>query len=448
MIRTMGEFFTRWTRKYMPDPFLFAILLTFLTYLLGLIFTKSGPFEMIQHWYKGFWELLAFAMQMCLILVTGYALATAPSVKRGLDNLARLPQSNGQAVYITVLVVIIAGYINWGLALIVGAMFAKEVATQGYLRKIPMHYPLLGAAGYIGLSIWHGGFSGSAPLLVATPGHFLEKQIGLIPVGQSLLSPLNIGVFLAMIVILPFLVKALSPKEADIIEIDKYDPSLLERPPFPAESKASPTVAEKLENSPIITYLVVLAGFIFIIHHFYTKGFDLNLNIVNFIFLTVGMLLHRTPIAYVRAIGEATRGCAGIILQFPFYAGIMGMMKYSGLVAVIAGWFVAISTTVTYPIWTYISACIINIFVPSGGGQWAVQGPVAIEAAKALQVSISKTMLAVAYGDQWTNLFQPFWALPLLGITRLRIRDIMGYCITIMLVGFPIYILLLLLLPA
>lgn len=449
MIRAMGEYFTDWARKYMPDPWLFAILLSFLTYILGLIFTKSGPFDMILHWYKGFWELLAFAMQMCLILVTGYSLATAPIVKRALDALARVPRTNSGAVYLTVLVVVIAGYINWGLGLIVGAMMAKEVARQGYLRKIPLHYPLLGAAGYIGLAIWHGGFSGSAPLLVATKGHFLEKEIGIIPVTKTLFSPLNIGLFIVMIIVLPFLAKFLAPKEdEEILTIDKYDPTLLEEPKTEEKAREEWTVADKLENSRTISLIVCLAGFIYIVYHFYKQGFDLNLNIVNFIFLMVGMLLHGTPIAYVRAITEGTKGCAGIILQFPFYAGIMGMMKYSGLVGVIAGWFVAISTAVTYPVWTYISACIINIFIPSGGGQWAVQGPVMVKAAQAMNLSIPKTLLAVAYGDQWTNLFQPFWALPLLGITRLRVRDIMGYCMAIMFVGIPIYIILLLLLPA
>lgn len=449
MIRAMGEFFTDWARKYMPDPWLFAILLSFLTYVLGLIFTKSGPFDMILHWYKGFWELLAFAMQMCLILVTGYALATAPVVKRALDALARVPQSNSGAVYLVVLVTIIAGYINWGLGLVVGAMFAKEVATQGYLRKIPMHYPLLGAAGYIGLAIWHGGLSGSAPLLVATKGHFLEKDIGIIPIVQTLFSPLNIGVFIVMIIVLPFLAKALAPREGEgIITIDKYDPTLLEKPKVEETVKGQWTIAEWLENSRIIIFIVVLTGLIYIVHHFYKQGFDLNLNIVNFIFLIVGMLLHKTPLSYLRAVTEGTKGCAGIILQFPFYAGIMGMMKYSGLVGIIAGWFVAISSSVTYPVWTYISACIINIFVPSGGGQWAIQGPIAVKAAQAMQLSIQKTVMAVAYGDMWTNLFQPFWALPLLGITRLKVRDIMGYCIAIMFIGIPIFILLLLLLPA
>jgi short-chain fatty acids transporter len=449
MVRAMGEYFTEWARKYMPDPWLFAILLSFLTFILGLIFTKSGPFDMILHWYKGFWTLLAFAMQMCVILVTGYALATSPPVKKALDALARVPKSSSGAVYLVVLVVIIAGYIHWGLGLVAGAIFAKEVAKGCYRRKIPLHYPLIGAAGYIGLAIWHGGFSGSAPLLVATKGHFLEKEIGIIPVTQTLFSTLNIGVFIAMIFILPFLAKFLSPKPGDeIIPIDQYDPTLLEEVKEEAASKEQWTTADKLENSRTVILLVCLAGFIYIIYHFYSRGFDLNLNIVNFIFLIVGMLLHGTPISYVRAIAEGTKGCAGIILQFPFYAGIMGMMNYSGLVGIIAGWFVAISNAATYPVWTYISACIINIFVPSGGGQWAVQGPVMVKAAQTMQLSIPKTVMAVAYGDQWTNLFQPFWALPLLGITRLRVRDIMGYCIAIMFLGIPIYIILLLLLPA
>jgi short-chain fatty acids transporter len=164
---------------------------------------------------------------------------------------------------------------------------------------------------------------------------------------------------------------------------------------------------------------------------------------VNFTFLIVGIILHKRPIAYVRAVAEGVRGCAGIILQFPFYAGIMGMMKFSGLVVVMAGWFVAISNTTSYPVFTYISACIVNLFVPSGGGQWAVQGPIMVQAAHTLHFSIPKTIMALAYGDQWTNLFQPFWALPLLGICGLRARDIMGYCMAVMLIGIPIYIIVL-----
>ncbi|MGD9228978.1 MAG: TIGR00366 family protein, partial [Desulfobacterales bacterium] len=200
--------------------------------------------------------------------------------------------------------------------------------------------------------------------------------------------------------------------------------------------------------SMAISIIVGVMGLIIIVWYFATKGFKLNLNIVNFTFMIVGILLHRTPINYVRAIAEGTRGCAGIILQFPFYAGIMGMMKYSGLIVVIAGWFVAISNQFTYPLFTFISASLVNIFVPSGGGQWAVQGPVVVEAAKTIGVSYSKTVMALAYGDQWTNLFQPFWALALLGLTGLKARQIMGYCMAVMLIGLVFFILALVFLPA
>jgi len=453
MIRRMGEYFTGWAKKYMPDPFLFAILLTFLTFVLGLIFTKSGPLDMLKHWHKGFWSLLAFAMQMCLILVTGYALATTRVIRRAIDALADLPKTTAGAAYLICLVAIIAAYINWGLGLIVGALMARQVGLRAFEKGIPMHYPLLGAAGYIGLAVWHGGFSGSAPLLVATKGHFLEKQIGLIPVVDTLFSPLNIVVAIFLIIVLPYLVRFLTPSQgAEVTTIDQVLPdlqSLLKERAGGGEVKVqADSVAAKLENSTIIALIIGLMGLIVVIWYFATQGFKLDLNIVNFTFLFVGLLLHGTPINYVRAVIEGAKACAGIILQFPFYAGIMGMMSYSGLIVVMAGWFVAISNATTYPIWTYISACLVNIFVPSGGGQWAVQGPVMVEAAKTLQVSYAKTVMAVAYGDQWTNLFQPFWALPLLGVTGLKVRQIMGYCMAVMFIGLIFFILALAFLPA
>ena len=451
MIRRMGEYFSNWAQKYMPDPFLFAILLTFLTWILGVIFTKSGPFEMLQHWHKGFWTLLAFSMQMCLILVTGYALATTKIIRAGIARLADLPKSSGGAAALICLVAIVAAYINWGLGLIVGALMAREVGLRGYQKGIPMHYPLLGAAGYVGLAVWHGGFSGSAPLLVATPGHFLEKDLGIIPVSATLLTPLNIIVAICLFVLLPLLVKALSPtRKEDMVTVDQVLPNvdqLLKEEEKGFEEPDRRTLASKLEHSHLISLIVGIMGLAIVVWYFAKQGFSLNLDIVNFTFLFVGILLHRTPINYVRAVSEGTRGCAGIILQFPFYSGIMGMMKFSGLVAVIAGWFVALSNEITYPLFTFLSAALVNIFVPSGGGQWAVQGPVIVEAAKALGASYPKAIMALAYGDQWTNLFQPFWALALLGLTGLKARQIMGYCMAVMLIGLIFFMLALLVLP-
>jgi short-chain fatty acids transporter len=452
MIRRMGSYFSRWADKYMPDPFLFAILLTFLTLILGIIFTDNGPFAMLKHWNKGFWTLLTFSMQMCLILVTGYALATTKIVGRAIEVLADIPKTGAGAATLVAFVAIIAAYINWGLGIIVGALMARQVALRGYQKKVAMHYPLLGAAGYAGLAVWHGGFSASAPLLVATEGHFLADKIGIIPVTQTLFSPLNIVVAVFLIIGLPFLFRFFNPvEESETVTIDKVLPNvdeLLAEKKEDSEQQRRDTVASKLENSMAISIIIGAMGLIIVIWYFATKGFKLNLNIVNFTFLFVGILLHRTPINYVRAIAEGTRGCAGIILQFPFYSGIMGMMKFSGLIVVIAGWFIAISNQFTYPLFTFISAALVNIFVPSGGGQWAVQGPVIVEAAKTIGVSYSKSVMALAYGDQWTNLFQPFWALALLGLTGLKARQIMGYCMAVMLIGIVFFVLALVFLPA
>ena len=451
MIRTIGDYFSRWAQKYMPDPFLFAIFLSFLTLILGVLFTANGPLDMLQHWNNGFWTLLKFSMQMCLILVTGYALATTKIVRKGIDTLADIPKSGAGAAALVALVAIIAAYINWGLGIIVGALMAREVGLRGYEKNVPMHYPLLGAAGYAGLAVWHGGFSGSAPLLVATKGHFLEKQIGIIPVSETLFSPLNIIVALVLIIGLPLLFMLLNPKRKEemvpINEVLSDVDSLLQNKQGGPSKEHRETFAGKLENSTIISLIVGIAGLIIVGQYFWKNGFKLNLDIVNFTFLAVGILLHRTPINYVRAVAEGTKGCSGIILQFPFYSGIMGMMKLSGLIVVIAGWFVAISNQYTFPLLTFISAGLVNIFVPSGGGQWAVQGPVIVEAAKAMGVDYTKVIMALAYGDQWTNLFQPFWALALLGLTGLKARQIMGYCMTVMFIGFIFFLLAILFLP-
>ncbi len=442
MLEKMGNYFCNWAKRYMPDPMIFAILLTILTYILGLIFTGTTPFKMILYWYKGFWVLLKFGMQMCIILVTGYALATTSIVQKFLKWLANIPKTTAGAAMLVSLIACIGGLINWGLGLIVGAIFALEVGRQGYLNNKKFHYPLLVAAGYSGLAVWHQGLSGSAPLLVATPGHFLEKEIGIIPVSQTLGSTLNLVLIVVLLIVIPLVFYLLAPKEPE--KIVTIDPELCKIKEEETISKEEWTFADKLENSVVLSIIIGGAGLIYIVYYFASKGFKLNLNIVNFTFLMLGILLHKRPIAYVKAVSDGVRGCAGIILQFPFYAGIMGMMKFSGLVQIMAGWFVALSSATTYPILTFISAAIVNLFVPSGGGQWAVQGPVMVKAAEALHFSIPKTVMALAYGDQWTNLFQPFWALPLLGICGVRARDIMGYCITLMFLGIPIFILALL----
>ena len=452
MIRTLGTVFDRWARKWMPDPMLFAILLTFVTYAMGLIFTESGPFQMIQHWYKGFWDLLAFAMQMCLILVTGHALATSPLIRRSIARLAEIPSSQSGAVFLVGLTAAMASWINWGLGIIIGALIAREVGRSGHRRGIPIHYPLLGAAGYAGFLTWHGGLSGSAPLLVATKDHFLFNQIGIIPTSETLFSTMNLVISIALIALIPITCMLMAPqKEDEIKTITDIDPRLADEKEATSRSTnqvQALVIADKIENSQLISWIIGLTGMTYVVWYFATRGFKLDLNIVNFTFLFLGILFQRTPASYIAATREGAQACAGIIVQFPFYAGIMGMMKFSGLVAIIAGWFVAISTPLTYPVLTFLSSGLVNLFVPSGGGQVAVQGPIMVEAARTLAVPMNKTLMAIAYGDEWTNMLQPFWALALLGITGLKAREIVGYTMVVLVISAIIFMVGLLVLPA
>lgn len=439
MLRRLGSLLSRWSARYMPDPFIFALFLTFITYLLGIAITENGPLQMLHHWYDGFWDLLSFGMQMVLILITGHALASAPLIKKVLGRLADIPRTPAQAVYLTGFVSCALGLVHWGFGLIGGGVLALFVAKSAQEKGLRLHYPLVVASAYLAMVVWHNGLSGSGPLLCATPGHFLEAETGIIPITQTIFSPMNLFISAALLLVCPLVMMLMLPARDE--EIIPALPHLLakalpdDHEDVDSENK---TPAGRLENSFIITALACIMGFGYLAWYVSANGFALNLNILNFLFLIFGMAFWKTPVRYARAVAEATKGVSGVILQFPFYAGIMGMMKFSGMGAIIAEWFVSFSTQVTYPIWVLISAGLVNLFVPSGGGQIAVQGPIIVDAAAKLDVSLPKSIMALAYGDELTNMIQPFWAIALLGIAQLKPKDIMGYCIAAMLVAFAV----------
>lgn len=435
MFKSITSFFDRIVQRYLPDAFLFAIILTLVVFLLGIGFTESSPIQMVEYWGGGFWDLLAFAMQMSLIVVTGYILASTPVVKNLLIKISKLANTPGQAILLVTFVAAFACIINYGFGLVVGALLAIHVA-----KRVPtVDYRLLMASAYSGFLLWHGGLSGSIPLLIATPGHFLEDTMGVVPVTDTLFSSFNIFIVVVLLVTLPLLNRFLM-KSRDDINIsnpatwETNDTEALDEPVKDSSEKLTP--AERLENSQIISLLIGIMGFAFIIYHFVENGFDLNINIVNFIFLFLGIIFHRTPRRFLHSVTNAVKNVGGIVIQFPFYAGIMGMMVASGLSEQMSLWFVSISTEFTFPLFAFISAGLVNFFVPSGGGQWAVQGPIMIPAALEIGVDTAKTAMAVAWGDAWTNMIQPFWALPLLAIAGLKVRDIMGFCVMILIYSF------------
>lgn len=442
-MRALTNFFDRLVQRYLPDAFLFAVILTLLVFVMGIFMTGSTPIQMVQYWGSGFWDLLAFSMQMALVVVTGYMLANTQIVKSILKKISMLAKSPIQAIMLVTVIATIASLINYGFGLVVGALMAIQIA-----KRVPsVDYRLLVASAYSGFLVWHGGFSGSTPLLIATEGHFLEEQIGIIKVTETLFSSFNLFIVFVLLVTLPllnaYLMKTREKTQITNPVIDWDDDE------FDKKAEEAATVAEtpsdRIENSFIISLLIGLLGVSYIVYHFVVNGFDLNLNIVNLTMLFLGIILHRTPRRFLNSVNDAVKNVGGIIIQFPFYAGIMGMMVASGLSEQLSMMFVNISTEFTFPLFTFISAGIVNFFIPSGGGQWAVQGPIMISAGMELGVSNAKTAMAVAWGDAWTNMIQPFWALPLLAIAGLKVKDIMGFCVIILIYSFfPIAIGLLL----
>ena len=419
----------RVVNRWLPDPFLFAIILTIVVFIAAMVGTQQGPVQLVNAWGNdaGFWGLLSFSMQMALVLVLGNAMATAPVCKKALGAIANTAKDKKSAIIIVTFVSTICCWLNWGFGLIAGALLAKEVAK----RVSDVDYPLLIASAYSGFVIWHAGLSGSIPLQMSTTTTILGIEYQA-PTSDTIFHPANLIMCVVILLTMPLINYAMHPsKELTIL----VNPALLAEE---EEKKYTiDTPAEKIEHSKILWAITLALGFAYIIYYFATKGFNLGLNIVNMIFMFLGILLHGDLRKYVDAIGDAASGAAGILLQFPFYAGIMGLMVAQNgdgvsLASIIANFFVNISNDVTFPVLTFLSAGIINFFVPSGGGQWAVQGPIVMPAATELGVEYGRAAMAIAWGDQWTNMIQPFWALPALGVAGLSARNIMGYLVVIL----------------
>ncbi|RAR60834.1 MULTISPECIES: short-chain fatty acid transporter [Halomonadaceae] len=419
MLKFLSRPAVKLVERYLPDPYIFVLLLTLVAAVAAIAVERQTPLDVLRFWGDGFWNLLTFSMQMLLVLITGFMLANTPPVKRVLSGLAGKAKNAGSAIVLVTVVSLLASWINWGFGLVVGALFAKELA-----RQVRVDYRLLVASAYSGFLIWHAGLAGSIPLTIATEGHFSVEQIGVIPTSETIFSWFNLAIVAVLLVSVPLVNRLMLPSEDESVYVD---PALLEEEQETRVRITRP--AERLENSRALAWLVGIPGLLFLLDHFVLRGGGLNLNVVNFLFLFLAIVLHRTPRRLLASLQEAIKGGAGIVIQFPFYAGIMAIMVQSGLAQTLSEAFVSFASAETLPFWSFISAGVVNLFVPSGGGQWAVQAPVMLPAAAALGADVPRIAMAVAWGDAWTNLLQPFWALPVLAIAGLKAKDIMGYCL-------------------
>lgn len=437
MLRQITRLCVRYAERYVPNPYLYAVILTFVTVVAAWIWTPSDPVKIIDSWYNGIWTILAFTVQMALILATGVTLADAPLIKKWLKKLAALPSQQTGAAITVFLAAAIGSWLNWGFGLVVGALVAREIAKR--LRNVD--FAFLVAAAYMGFMVWASGLSSSIALVTATHGsalNIIEKVTGKIAgFDQTIFTYYNMVPVILIVVVVSVVLCFMGPEEA---EMKKVDPEILIRQDeVPDVGERERTYATMIEDSWVVTVLLVLMGVFYEVHTIATKGFELDINGFIFYALMLGLILHWRPINYVRSFDAAARTVGAILLQFPLYGGIMGIMAGTGLAAVIAQSFVSFSTPRTLAFWSFISSNLISLFVPSGGGHWAVQGPFMVPAAVKLHVDAAMTAMGTAMGEQTANMIQPFWALPILAIARLGIKDIMGYCVIGMIIGLVMY---------
>ena len=441
-------------KKFLPSPFTIAVLLTLLTILLALIFTKPSmigfgdyAIEILQFWEKGIWSssLLEFAYQMMLILVLGHVLVLSKPVSNLIMKITRYCTDTATSAAIVASLTMLVAFFNWGLGLIFGALLARKIAEHAQQNNLKLNYPIVGASGYMGMMVWHGGISGSAPIKINEVGHlsnimnnssfeFMHKVPSAIDFSQTIFSFSNLLIFAIVVFVISGMFYVLGKNSQPTeINLSQYKMHQEEKPLLKTD---------RLDNSKI---LATIFGVLILIT-FFSRYFDaikvlkITPNLINFLMLGLGILFHGSFKNFTSAVVESITDISGILIQFPLYFGIMGIMSSSGMVTQISDFFVSFSTETTLPIVTFFSAGLVNVFVPSGGGQWVIQGPIVIESALKLGVPLNKAIMALAYGDQITNMLQPFWALPLLGITKLKAKEILPYTLFAMFVGSVIYI--------
>ena len=431
----VAALFVRVFEYAVPDPYVFAVALTLLTAALALFLAPHhGAVEILGAWYKGIFDILAFALEMVLVLVTGYALASSGPVRKALRAVASLATTPRRAVVVTFLVSAIACWLNWGFGLVVAGLLAREVA-----RRIRIDFGWLVASAYAGFVIWASGLSSSIALAQATAGsklNIVQQLTGhVLPMGQTVFAAFNVVPVIVLLIVIPFVFLAMEPKGNDVVVGDVRG---LADEDAPADAPRA-GLAGALERAWALNLVLVIAGFAYLGVTWVTSGFSLDINSVIFIFFLLGLLMHWTPIAYVKAVDGAARVTGPLLIQYPLYGGIMGIMTATGLAGVIAAWFLTFSTAATLPFWSFVSSIVISLFVPSGGGHWAVQGPFAVPAAMKLGASQAATAMGVAIGEQVANMIQPFWCLPVLAIAGIGLQRVMAFTVAIFVVAFVVF---------
>jgi short-chain fatty acids transporter len=442
-----------WSARWVPNSFAIACLLTLVTFVLVVAVAGKNPIAAEGYWTKGFWELLELTMQLALIVLTGYIVAVSPAMSRLLEFVAGLASTERGAVALMGLVSMTASWLHWGLGLIAGPIF-----LQFLIRRHPLiDYRLAVAAGYLGSTCtWHAGLSGSAPLLMATPKNFMEQQAGLIPISLTTFSGFNLALTAVVASVTTAALVRLYPRASDVRTtkdvLGRQTAVLLDAPPADPHAQAIErgtgfSFAGFIENGYALNLVMGVLGVTAFWSLYAEGGYRVSLNVFNFAFLFLALLLHPSPASFTRAAARGAGYLHGIVIQFPLYAGMYGLIRYSGLAEIIGRWFVSIASARTFPVIIYWYSGLLSYFIPSGGSKWAVEAPYVLSAAKALGVAAPHAILAYAWGDMSTHFLQPFWAIPLLAIARVEFKDIVGYLAILFVINFVLVSTAFMLLP-
>ncbi|PTQ51354.1 MAG: Short chain fatty acids transporter [Hydrogenibacillus schlegelii] len=417
-----------WSERWFPDAFVFAMLATLVVMAVALLLGHS-PRDVAVSFGGHFWDLVPFTMQMAFIIISGFVVASSPPVYRLITHLSRLPRTAKGAVAFVAFFALLTSLISWGFSLIFSGILIREISRR--MKRVD--YRALGAAGYLGLgSVWALGLSSSAALMMASPNAIPEallKISGVIPLSETIFTWQN-GVMILVLVALSVAIAYLSApsednaKTARELGIDLGPPANDEPQRFRAR-----TPGEKLETSPILNLLIFIAGIVYIIEQIDQKGplAALDLNNYNFTFLVLGLFMHWTPRNFIQAVARAVPATTGVLLQFPFYAGIFGVLIGAGVSDLLVRFFLSVSNQGTFPIWMGIYTAILGFFLPSGGGKWVVEAPYFLETAKELHLQLAWVVKIYNVTEALPNLINPFWMLPLMGIMGVRARDLIGY---------------------
>jgi len=443
LIQRLTTLCVRYVERFMPDPYLFAVILTLIVVaLVALLVRGATPAGVLKAWYGGVWgpqNIFTFAFQMVLVLVTGYTLAEAPILKRAIINVASKPTNQVQGALLCFGVSTVFSLLNWGLGLVSGALVARQVAK----RLSGAHFGYLIATAFMGFIVWTQGLSSSIALAntdTTSPINVIHKLTGMtVPLTLTIFQPYNWIAAMAVAVLLAIAIWRMEPTQSL-----EPDPAVFEEEPEPDPPEGKRTFAEWLENLWILNVIVFAAG----ITYFVLSGFALNISSMIMLFTITSALLHRTPIRFIRAFSGAAKVSGPLLLQYPLYGGIVGLLGYlptgsgKALQTVLAEALVRGADQYTLPFLTFIGSVLISLFVPSGGGHWAVQGPIAVGSALAIgqhsPAYLGLISMSVAVGEGVANMIQPFWLLPVLAIAKLNVRQVMGFTVIAFLIGFAV----------